>query len=187
MSSPRGGGIRGRAQAELKAANLAHRRHLARDINDVRTLADDREPIRRGNHWVWLAVAVVVFGVLALANGRGGTGDVPVTASCTTPAIVALPDPVQAGARLQYRLTGPDDVSYVVTLDGEPVQGDAGSTVRYTGTPAGPALQLTQCLSPSLSLAAPGPAGPHRLALLQLGADGTPTEVAALTLTVTSG
>ncbi|MPQ98772.1 hypothetical protein GB931_12740 [Modestobacter sp. I12A-02628] len=180
------GGVRGREDPELRSANRRSRMHIARDINDERTLAsDDREPIRRGNHWVWLAVAIVAFGVLALVNGRG-TGDVPLTADCTTPGIAAQPDPVEPGAVLQYRLTGPDGVRYVVTLDGEPVRGDAGSTVQYQSTDSGPALQLTQCVSPSLVLAAPAAEGPHELVLLRLADDGSATPVARRTVTVSS-
>jgi hypothetical protein len=178
------GGVRGREDPELQAANRRSRQHLARDINDERTLAgDDRPPIRRGNHWLWLAAAVVVLGVLALASGRGGQ-DVPITASCTTPAIAVESSAVTAGQALRYRLTGPDDARYVVTLDGAPVSGDAGSLVPYTQTPAGPALQLQQCLSPTLLLAAPAGDGPHELTLLRLADDGTTTPAAAVTVTV---
>ena len=179
------GGVRGREDPELKAANRRSQVHLARDINDERTLAHDAEPIRRGNNWMWLGVAVLVFAVLGLVSGRGQ--DVPITTSCTIPGIAASPDPVQPGAVLQYRLTGPDDVSYVVTLDGEPLNGNAGSTVTYRQTAAGPALQLAQCLSPSLSVAAPAGDGPHELAVLRLGADDAPTVVATRTVTVDSG
>jgi hypothetical protein len=91
---------------------------------------------------------------------------------------------VTAGQALRYRLTGPEDARYVVTLDGAPVSGDAGSLVPYTQTPAGPALQLQQCLSPTLLLAAPAGDGPHELTLLRLADDGTTTPAAAVTVTV---
>jgi hypothetical protein len=56
--------------------------------------------------------------------------------------------------------------------------------VSYTQTPAGPALELDQCVSPTLVVAAPAGDGPHELALLQLADDGTTQQVAAVTLTV---
>ncbi len=91
---------------------------------------------------------------------------------------------VTAGSVLRYRLTGPDDASYVVTLDGAAVRGDAGSTASYTPTPAGPALQLRQCLSPTLALAAPAGDGPHELAMLRVADDGTTEQLTVITVTV---
>ena len=72
----------------------------------------------------------------------------------------------------------------MVTLDGAPVRGDTGSTVSYTPTAAGPALQLQQCLSPTLLLAAPAGDGPHELALLRVAADGSTTTAATTTVQV---
>ena len=71
-----------------------------------------------------------------------------------------------------------------VTLDGEPVRGDAGSTVSYTPSPSGPQLRLQQCLSPTLLLAAPAGDGPHRLAMLRVAPDGTTRPVAEVVVTV---
>jgi hypothetical protein len=180
------GGVRGRSDPELEAANRRHRMRMARDINDTRTLADPElggGAPRRGRHWLVLAVVAAVLTVLAFVTG--GEDDVPITADCSTPAIAVASSRVTAGTALRYRLTGPDGTSFVVTLDGEPVRGDAGSTVGYTTTAAGPALQLRQCLSPTLVVAAPAGDGPHELALLQLGDDGTPREVTSVTVTVT--
>ena len=177
------GGARGREDPELAAGNRRTAVHYARDVNDQRTLADDRPPIRRGRHWTWLGVAVVVLAVLGFTQGRGGDA-VPLTADCDSPAIGVEHSVVDAGTPLRYRLTGPDDTSYVVTLDGTPVRGDAGSTVSYTDTAAGPALRLQQCLSPTLLVAAPAGDGPHRLAVLALAADGRTREVADTTVTV---
>ena len=177
------GGVRGREDPELAAGNRRTRMHYARDVNDQRALADDRPTIRRGHNWTWLVVAAVVMAVLGFAGGRGGE-EVPITADCATPAIAVASSEVTAGQALRFRLTGPDDTDYVVTLDGTPVRGNAGSTVSYTETPAGPALQLQQCLSPTLLLAAPAGDGPHELALLRLTGDGATTEVAAVEVTV---
>jgi hypothetical protein len=160
------------------------RLHYARDINDQRTLAAaGEEPIRRGKHWTLLAVAVLVAVVLALA-GRRDT-EVALEADCANPAIAVSSSQVVAGNPVRYRLTGADDTRYVVTLDGEPV--DGGNAFDYVSTPAGPALELQQCLSPTLVLAAPAGNGPHELALLEVAADGSATEVAAVTVTVTGG
>ena len=178
------GGVRGREDPELAAGNRRTRLHYARDINDERTLADDRSPIRKGRHWGWLAAAVLALVVLAVTRGGGGDDDVPLTASCSTPAIAVESSVVTAGDPLRFRLTGPDDASYVVAVDGTPVRGDAGSTVSYTETPAGPALRLQQCLSPTLVVAAPAGDGAHELALLQVAADGTTRQVADTTVTV---
>jgi hypothetical protein len=179
------GGVRGRTDPELEAANRRNRIRMARDINDVRTLNDpDTTPARRrrGRHWIVLAIVAAVLGVLAVLGGRGE--DVPITASCSTPGIAVASSSVTAGAALQYRLTGPDDTRYVVTVDGAPVRGEAGGTVGYTDTPAGPALELQQCLSPTLVVAAPAGDGPHELALLQVADDGTAREVRSVTVTV---
>src|SRR3954451_10795894 len=179
------GGVRGRTDPELEAAHRRHPLRVARHINDVRPLNDpDAGTPRRkhGRHWLLLAIVAAVLGVLAFVGGRGE--DVPITASCATPDIAVGSRQGEAGQPLQYRLTGPDDVRYVVTVDGDPVQGDAGGSVSYTETPAGPALELTQCVSPTLVVAAPAGDGPHELALLQLADDGSARQVAAVTLTV---
>jgi len=133
---------------------------------------------------MWLAGAVVVLAVLAVVEPRLGT-DVTIATSCTTPGIAVAPSRVHAGNPLQYEVTGPDAADYVVTLDRAPVRGDAGSLISYTQTDAGPAFRLQQCLSPTLTIAAPAGNGPHRLALLTTGADGAAREVASTTVTVT--
>jgi len=183
MSSPFGG-VRRRGDAERAAADRSTRLHYARDVNDQRALADERAPIRRGRNWTWLAVAAVVMAVLAFASSRGAE-DVPLSADCDSPRIAVQSSVVTAGQPLQFRLTGPDDVDYVMTLDGEPVRGDAGNTVTYTDTAAGPSLQLAQCLSPTLRVAAPAGDGPHELAALRVAADGTTERVAVVTVTIT--
>jgi hypothetical protein len=177
------GGVRGREDPELVAGNRRTRLHYARDVNDERALADDRPTIRRNRNWTWLAVTVVVLAVLGFVGGRSAD-EVPITADCSTPAIAVASSEVVAGQALRYRLTGPDDTDFVVTLDGAPVRGNAGSTVSYTTTAAGPALRLQQCVSPTLLLAAPAGNGPHQLAVLAVDADGTTTPAAAVTVTV---
>jgi hypothetical protein len=177
------GGGRGREDPELAAGNRRTRLHYARDVNDERALADDRPTVHRSRHWTWLAVAVVVMAVLAVAGGRGA-GDVPLAADCRTPAIGVETSAVTAGQPLRFRLTGPDDAPYVVTLDGEPVRGNAGSTVSYTESAVGPQLELRQCLSPTLMVATPAGDGPHRLAMLRVAPDGTARPVAEVDVTV---
>jgi hypothetical protein len=178
------GGVRGREDPERAAGDRRTRLHYARDVNDQRALADDRPTIPRSRSWMWLTVTVVVLAVLAFAGSRGAE-EVPITADCSNPAIAVASSQVAAGQALRFRLTGADDTDYVVTLDGVPVRGDAGNTVSYTATPAGPALRLQQCLSPTLLLAAPAGDGPHELALLRVTEEGTAEQVAATTLTVT--
>lgn len=177
------GGVRGREDPELAAGNRRSANHYARDIGDERALAGDRPTIRRGNHWAWLAVAVVALAVLAFTSSRGAD-EVPLTANCSTPAIGVSSSQVVRGQTMYVRLTGPDDTDFVLTVDGTPVRGDAGSTVDYTETPAGPALRLAQCLSPDLALAVPAGDGAHELALQRLAADGSTTQVAAVTIQV---
>ena len=177
------GGVRGREDPELAAGNRRSANHYARDIGDERALAGDRPTIRRGNHWAWLAVAVVALAVLAFTSSRGAD-EVPLTANCSTPAIRVSSSQVVRGQTMYVRLTGPDDTDFVLTVDGTPVRGDAGSTVDYTETPAGPALRLAQCLSPDLALAVPAGDGAHELALQRLAADGSTIQVAAVTIQV---
>ena len=180
------GGVRGRENLGLAEANRSSRLHLARDINDERALANDAEltQVRRTRGWIWLAAAVAGLGVLAVVGPRGGD-EVAITTSCTTPGIAVAASQVTAGDPLQYKVTGPDSADYVVTLDHRPVRGDAGSLISYTQTDAGPAFRLQQCLSPTLTIAAPAGNGPHHLALLTTGSDGAAREVAATTVTIT--
>jgi hypothetical protein len=178
------GGTRGHVDPELAAANRRQRLRLARDMGDEATLARDGEPaIQRSRHWLWFGLAAAALVVLPLVGGGSGT-DVPLTASCTTPSLAVSKPSVQAGAPLGYRVTGPQEARYVVTLDGTPVTG-GGPAVDRTVTPAGPAIGLEGCLSPTMLTAAPAGDGPHTLALLSVAADGTSRQVAAATVTVT--
>jgi hypothetical protein len=177
------GGVRGHADPGLADANRRQRLRLARDLGDEETLARDGEPIvQRSRHWLWFGFAAAALVVLPLI-GHGSDTDVPLTASCTTPALATSTTSVQAGATLGYRVTGPQDARYVVTLDGTPVTGD-GSLDR-TSTPAGPAITLEGCLSPTLLTPAPAGDGPHTLALHAVAPDDSVRQVSAVTVTVT--
>lgn len=179
---------RGRTDAELEAGNRRSRLHLAKDINDVRTLATsgDRPPTRRRRApWTMLLVSAAILLFLGFAGNLGGARDVALDPDCDTPTIAVESSQTAAGTPLRYRLAGPDGVGYIVTLDGEPVRGDAGSVVEYTQTPAGPALELQQCLSPTLVIATPARPGAHELAMLALDPSGQTTELTAITVTVT--
>lgn len=182
MSSPYGGGRR-RGEAERAAASRSTRMHYARDVNDERALAD-RPTIRRSRHWTWLALAIVAMSGLAVAGGRGAE-DVPITADCDAPQIAVASSIVTAGQPLRFRVAGAEGTDYVMTLDGEPVRGDAGTTVTYTPTPAGPAFQLPQCVSPALQIATPAGDGVRELGMLRVADDGTTEQVAAVPVTVT--
>ncbi|MGI8723430.1 MAG: hypothetical protein ACR2JG_14565 [Geodermatophilaceae bacterium] len=179
---------RGRIDAELAAGNRRSRVHFAKDINDVRTVAASGErpaQRRRRMPWTLLLIAAAVLLFLGFAGNLGGQQDVALEADCDNPAIGVESSLNSSGAPLRYRLTGPDDVDYLVTLDGEPVRGDGGSAVAYEQTPAGPVLRLQQCLSPTLVLATPARPGPHELAMLRLEPSGETTEVTRITVTVT--
>ena len=175
------GGGRGREDPELAAGNRRTRLHYARDVNDERALADDRPTVHRSRHWTWLVVVAGALAVLAVAGGRGAQ-DVPLTADCDTAAIGVQTSAVTAGEPLRFRLTGPDDAPYVVTLDGEQVRRYAGGT--GTGSATGPQLELRQCLSPTLAIATPAGDGPHRLAMLRVEPDGSTRPVAEVVVTV---
>jgi hypothetical protein len=166
-SSP--GGVRRRAAREDRAVDRGFRRRLARDVNDVGSL-EDRQPVRRGRHWTWLALAALALGGVALAAHRD-PGDVPLTPDCRTAGIAVASSQVEAGGTLYYRLTGPGDVGYLVTLDGAPAEADP--------------VRLTDCASPALSVPAPAAEGPHELAMLAVTADGATRQVTAVTVTVT--
>jgi hypothetical protein len=179
------GGVRRREDPELTVTDRRNRQHLARDINDTRALAGSDAAPRRNRHWVVLAIAAAALGGLAVATGNRGGQDVPITAHCTTPAIAVASSRIDAGVPLHYRLTGADGVRYVVTLDGRPVRGEADVATPYTQTPAGPALELQQCVSPTLTVPAPSGGGGHQLAMLAVADDGTTRQVTAVTVTVT--
>jgi hypothetical protein len=177
------GGVRGHADPELAAANRRQRLRMARDLGDEATLARDGEPVvARTRHWLWFGLAAAALVVLPLVGHGSGT-DVALPASCTTPGLAVSPSSVQAGAPLGYRVTGPQDARYVVILDGRPVTGQG--SIQPVGTPAGPAIALEGCLSPTLLTAAPAGDGPHTLTLLAVAADGSARQVAAATVTVT--
>lgn len=178
---------RPRLDAELAAGNRRSRVHFAKDINDVRTVAafGEQPRQRRRTPWTLLIVAAAVLLFLGFSGNLSGTGDVPLEADCDTPAIGVESSTTPSGSPLRYRLTGPDEVDYVVTLDGEPVRGDGGSAVDYEQTSAGPVLRLQQCLSPTLVIAAPARPGPHDLAMLRLEPDGETTELTRITVTIT--
>jgi hypothetical protein len=130
-----------------------------------------------------LAVAAAALVVLAVVAGGPAEQDVPVVANCDTPGIAVASSRVDAGAPLRFRLTGPDHVRYVVTLDGAPVRADADVATTWTQTPAGPALELRKCVSPTLTVAPPA-AGRHEVAMLAVAGDGSAREVTAVTVTV---
>ncbi len=174
------GSGRGREDPELLAGNRRTRLHYARDVNDERALADDRPTVHRSRHWTWLVVVAGALAVLAVAGGRGAE-EVPLTADCDTAAIAVQTSAVTAGEPLRFRLTGPDGAPYLVTLDGEPVRGYAGSSGAGS---AGPQVELQQCLSPTLVVATPAGDGPHRLAVLRVAPDGGTRPVAVVVVTV---
>ncbi len=180
---------RPRTDPELEAGGRRSRLHFAKDINDVATIAasGERPPVRRRRiHWTLLIGAAAVLAFLGFAGNLGGAQDVALDPDCGQAAIAVDATEVAPGIALRFRLAGPDDVDYIVTLDGEPVRGDAGSEVSYQQTTAGPVLRLQQCVSPTLVIATPARPGPHILAMLRLESSGTTTELVRQTVTVTA-
>lgn len=178
------GGGQGRVNPELAEANRRQRQHFARDINDQRTLAAGGELSGHPRRSPWLLlVAVAAFFLLAAFVG-GGSDPVPIERSCTTPAVVVETSQVVAGNNLRVRSTGPQDEQYILTIDGEPVQGQPDQQVPFTSTPDGPAYALIDCVSPSFLIQAPVQAGEYELGLVAYGAAGAET-VTTVSLTVT--
>lgn len=178
------GGARGHHDPELAAANQRQREHFARDINDERTLAGggNLSGHRRRSPWLLLAAVAAFFMLAALVQGGGEP--LTIERSCTQPALVLEFNRVLAGENLRVRSTGPQDAQYILTIAGEPVQGQPDQQVPFVSTPEGPAYSLMDCVSPSFLIQAPVRAGDYEVALVQYGAAGTET-VASATLTVT--
>lgn len=179
---------RGRIDADLEAGNRRSRLHFAKDINDLRTVAasGERPAVRRRRaHWTLLLVAAALLLFLGFAGNLASGEPVTLDPDCDNPAIAVESSEVAAGTPLRFRLAGPDDADYLVTLDGEPVRGDGGSEVAYEQTPAGPVLRLPGCVSTSLVIAAPARPGPHEISMLRLESDGDTTELTTITVTVT--
>jgi hypothetical protein len=183
------GGVRGHEDPDLAAANRRSRLRLARDINDEATLARDGEvPIRRGGRqWWWLALFAVALVVVGFVSGHRGGAEIALAPDCAHPAAVVAPSPVAPGQPLSYRIAGPAQGGYVVSLDGAPVQGKAvsGASVGYLDTAAGPALLVPRCVSPTMTVPAPTATGSHTL-LVQRVLDGRATPVATVGFTVSS-
>lgn len=180
------GGGKGYNDPELAAANRRQREHFARDINDQRTLAAGGEigGHRKRSPWLLLAAVGTFFLLAAFFRGGGKTDPVAIQRSCTEPALVVEDTTVVGGDNLRVRSTGPQDEQYILTIDGEPIQGQADQQVTFTSTPEGPAYTLLDCVSPSFLIPSPVQAGEHELALVSYGAAGAET-VATVTLTVT--
>src|SRR4051812_49884915 len=109
------GGVRRRAAREDRAVDRGLRHRLARDVNDVRSL-EDRQPIRRGRHWTWLAVAAVALGGGALA-AHGDPSDVPLTPDCETAGIALAPSRGDARRPPDFPLTRPHAGGHLLPPD----------------------------------------------------------------------
>ncbi|MGI8691282.1 MAG: hypothetical protein ACR2JK_00040 [Geodermatophilaceae bacterium] len=180
------GGGKGFNDPELAAANRRQREHFARDINDQRTLAAGGEipGHRKRSPWLLLAAVAAFFLLAAFFRGGAETDPVAIERSCTVPALVVEMSTVVGGDNIRVRSTGPQDEQYILTIDGEPIRGQADQEPPYTSTPEGPAYSLLDCVSPSFLIPSPVQAGEHKLELVAYGAAGAET-VATVTLTVT--
>lgn len=179
------GGGPGHVDPQLTESNRRYREHIARDINDERVLASRGEsPMQHRRRTPWVLLAAVGSFFLLVAFLRGGTNEqLAIARSCSQPSVAVASTTVQAGSNFQVRSTGPQDLQYVLTLAGEPVQGQPDVQVPFTSTPAGPAYSLIDCVSPSFLVQAPVRDGMFELTLIEYGAAGAKT-VATLELTV---
>lgn len=175
-------GGRGREDRELAESNRRFREHIARDINDERTLAGRGELAGHKRRSGWLLLALVGVFILGAAFFRGGAEPVTITRSCTAPALAIESATVDAGANFYLRATGPQDTSYVLAVAGQPVQGQADRSTLYTPTPAGPSFALTDCVSPIFLIPAPVRPGPFDVDLIRYDAAGQVT-VASVEMT----
>ncbi len=176
-------GRSGREDRALAESNRRYREHIARDINDERTLAGRGEVAGHRRRSGWLLLAIVVAFILLATFVRGGSEVLPVTRSCTEPALVVQSTTVDAGATFYVRSTGPQDTSYILTIAGEPVQGQADRQTTFETTPAGPAYLLTDCVSPTFLVAAPARPGDFEVTLVRYDVVG-PVTVATVDMTV---
>ncbi|MBA3523729.1 MAG: hypothetical protein H0T85_04085 [Geodermatophilaceae bacterium] len=183
MSFLFGAGREGHRDPELAEGNRRYRQHIARDINDERALAAGGNVAghKRKSSWFLLGAVAVFFLLAALV--RGGSSELTITRDCTTPAVVVGAAEVRGGEPFELRSTGPQDATYIITIDGTPVQGQPDRQVPQESTPDGPAYGLVDCVSPSFLVPAPGEPGEHVIGLLQYDASGS-REVASVSLTV---
>lgn len=174
---------RGREDRELTEANRRYREHIARDINDQKALAGRAEVTGHRRRSGWLLLAAVVALLLLAALVRGGSETLTIPRSCTEPALVVESRTVDAGTNFFLRSTGPQDTSYVISVAGQPVQGQADRSTTFTPTPAGPAYNLTDCVSPIFLVPAPVEPGAFAVELIRYDAAG-PLTVASVDMTV---
>lgn len=174
---------RGREDRELTEANRRYREHIARDINDQRTLAGRGAVGGHRRRSGWLLLAAVTAFILLAALVRGGSESLTIPRSCTEPALAVESRTVDAGTNFFLRSTGPQDTSYVISVAGEPVRGQADRGTTFEETPAGPAYTLTDCVSPIFLIPSPREPGPFQVALIRYDAAG-PLTVATVDMTV---
>lgn len=174
---------RGRDDRELTEANRRYQQHIARDINDERALAGQAAVTGHRKRSGWLLLAVVTVFILAAALVRGGSENLPIARDCTEPALVVEAQSVDAGTNFFVRSTGPQDTSYILSVAGEPLQGQPDRSTAFTATPAGPSFNLTDCVSPIFLLPAPAEPGEFVVELIRYDAAG-PVTVARVDMTV---
>lgn len=174
---------RGREDRELAEGNRRFRERIARDINDQATLNRQGELSGHRRRSGWLLLAAVTVFILLAAFVRGGSETLTIARSCTEPALAVDSTSVDARSTFYVRSTGPQDASYILTVAGEPVQGDADRALSFTSTPSGPAYSLTDCVSPTFLVPTPVEPGPFELVLLRYDAAGA-VPVASLDMTV---
>jgi len=173
-----GGSGRDPRDQELAAANRRRERKFARDIGDERALARGDEPrYRRPGLWLlaFIGVVLVVGGYRAFQGG----GTVPITKSCTTPALAIGVSSVGTGSDLEWSATGPADGHYLLVLDGTP---DRAGTVSG-GAAASSGFVMSGCVTHS-TYKVKATTGSHQVRLFRR-TEGDYSLVATKPLTVT--
>lgn len=186
MSFLFGSGQGRRKDPFYEEAAHSQRMHMARDINDERTLRGETEPHirRRRTPWVLLAIAVG-FLVLVATGVFRRDAEVNLPPNCGEAGIAADSARVPIGAPLLFRAAGPDSGTYAVTIDTSAYE--SGMSAE-DGALAGE-FRMSGCLSDTFVATAPTEPGPHTLRLLHRPAgesdDSAYSVAAEITLTLT--
>lgn len=171
----------GHKDTNYEHAARSQRLHMARDLNDQRTLRGDEERRigRRKIPWV-LLVILLVFILLVSMGILSRKPDLALEPNCTTPGIVAQKAELKPGEPVVFRAAGPPAGSYVVLVDGDSYQPAAGGAAEsFTGTVAQPPFTMRECLSETFYPTGPTEPGEHRLQLLRQESSGVDYAVAA--------
>lgn len=171
-----------RRDPELEAGLARSRQHLARDINDEKTLAFGTVPSRRrkGSWTIVVAAAFLLAGAFGLLPRLGGAAP---GASCDAPYLRLGSTTVAPGALVSWRAGGGDTAQFVAAVDATAIHDTGAGPVPDTGTLITPLFRMVDCAIAPASFAAPTSAGTHRVTLFQRS-EGGYAAVASVTLTI---